>query len=87
MNKKLLGHKRVECNCRLIDQCPGGWVYAPHPFEMKAEEPRKGLEDKEYVKTLVCSCGKEVGEVEFSGYYPGRWRKTCGDRGGEYGFR
>lgn len=28
----------------------------------------------EFYKTLVCSCGKEVGEVQFSGTEPGKWR-------------
>jgi hypothetical protein len=28
----------------------------------------------EFYKTLVCSCGKEVGEVQFSGLEPGKWR-------------
>lgn len=82
MSQRVSTQKKLECCCRLIDQCPAGWVYTPHPFEVKPEQPRKGIEDKEYVKTLVCSCGKEVGEVEFSGYSPGRWRKTGIDRGG-----
>ena len=82
MSQKIPGQKKLECNCRLIDQCPAEWIYFPHPFEVKAEKPRKGIDEKEYVKTLVCGCGKEVGEIEFSGFAPGRWRKTGLDRGG-----
>jgi hypothetical protein len=28
----------------------------------------------EFYKMLECSCGKEVGEVQFSGSEPGKWR-------------
>ncbi len=28
----------------------------------------------EFYKTLVCSCGIELGEIEFSGPLAGRWR-------------
>jgi hypothetical protein len=28
----------------------------------------------EFYKTLICWCGKEFGEIQFSGYEPGKWR-------------
>lgn len=28
----------------------------------------------EFYKILKCACGKEIGEIQFSGYEAGKWR-------------
>lgn len=71
--------ERRPCQCLEATFAPNEWVYTECPFGLKAERAwQKEGRPMEFYKTLVCSCGNEIGEVEFSGPSAGRWRTLQG---------
>jgi hypothetical protein len=56
-------------------QCPGEWIYTDCHFAIKLQKAKSREKNPmEFYKTLICCCGKEIGEIQFSGYEPGKWR-------------
>ena len=62
-----------ECECAEAALMPNGWNYTECPFSTKPEVYQKEGLQMEFYKKLVCQCGKEVGEMQFSGREPGKW--------------
>jgi hypothetical protein len=67
--------ERKECECVESQYAPGEWVYTDCPFGVKDQKTaRKETNAIDFYKILSCSCGKEIGEIQFSGYEAGKWR-------------
>lgn len=66
--------RKKDCPCAAIKDVPRGWNRMPCPFRKMKPGEVMG-EEVEWVRTLVCDCGKEVGEIVFAGEERvGEWR-------------